>query len=273
MAYQFIIAAVDETGAGRHVAATALELASRSGARLGLLTSIPSSAVSAARAESARSVLSDIECSLLRHNGTAVEATCCVVRGVPGIEVPRHAEEHGADLIVVGHTPRTQSVRLLVGDTADSVTRRARVPCLLVPPGKSLDGPVVVALDGTRHSRTVLEAGCRLAAILGQPLVVVTVEVARPDERARSVSIPPTARSVKLEEVIASVCQRLETPIPLMVRRGDVVGEILAAAAEQDAHTLVLGLHRGGPAGVMEGGSVGRRLIHGSTWAVLTVPI
>ncbi|HEU4760882.1 MAG TPA: universal stress protein [Gemmatimonadales bacterium] len=273
MSYQFIIAAVDETGAGRHVAATALDLASRVGARLGLLTSIPSSMVTPARAASARSLLSDIETALTRQSGTTVDATCCVVRGVPGIEVPRHAEENGADLIVVGHTPRTQSARLLVGDTADAVTRRARVPCLLVPPRRSLDGPVVVALDGTRHSAAVLEAGCRLAVALGQPVSAVTVEVLRPDEATRSLVVPPMARSVRLEDVIAGVSQRFDLPIPLEVRRGDVIEELLAAADAHDAHTLVVGFHRGGPAGVMEAGSIGRRMVHGSGSAVLTVPI
>ncbi|HET8762397.1 MAG TPA: universal stress protein [Gemmatimonadales bacterium] len=273
MSYQFIIAAVDESGAGRHVAATALELASRAGARLGLLTSIPSNAVAPARAASARTVLSDIEHALERESGNQVLATCCVVQGIPGIEVPRHAEENGADLIVVGHTPRSQSARLLVGDTADSVTRRARVPCLLIPPGRVLDGPVVAAVDGTRHSTAVLEAACRLAATLDQPVHSVTVEVLRPDEPRAMTAVLPMARSVKLEDVIAGVSQRFGVPIPLEVRRGDVVEELLLAAEELDAHTVVVGFHRGGPAGVMEGGSVGRRLVHGSGSAILTVPI
>jgi nucleotide-binding universal stress UspA family protein len=187
--------------------------------------------------------------------------------------VPRHAEENGADLIVVGHTPRSQSARLLVGDTADSVTRRARVPCLLIPPGRVLDGPVVAAVDGTRHSTAVLEAACRLAATLDQPVHAVTVEVLRPDEPRAMTAVLPMARSVKLEDVIAGVSQRFGVPIPLEVRRGDVVEELLLAAEELDAHTVVVGFHRGGPAGVMEGGSVGRRLVHGSGSAILTVPI
>jgi nucleotide-binding universal stress UspA family protein len=52
-----------------------------------------------------------------------------------------------------------------------------------------------------------------------------------------------------------------------------VIEELLAAADAHDAHTLVVGFHRGGPAGVMEAGSIGRRMVHGSGSAVLTVPI
>jgi hypothetical protein len=51
------------------------------------------------------------------------------------------------------------------------------------------------------------------------------------------------------------------------------VEQTLAACHELGAGVLVFGLHRGGPAGVMEGGSIGRRLVHGSPAMVLTVPI
>jgi nucleotide-binding universal stress UspA family protein len=273
MSYQFIIAAVDETGAGRHVAAVALDLARRAHARLGLLTSIPTAASAPARSTAARTVLTGIQQSLVRESGAEVDATCCVVRGVPGIEVPRHAEDHGADLIVVGHTPRSQSVRLLVGDTADSVTRRSRVPCLLIPPGQDLDGPVVVALDGGRHSAAVLEAGCQLSLTTGQPVRMVTVESGHPDEPSPGASAIPLARSIRLEDEVAEVSGRLGVTTSLEVRRGDIVEEILAACEAHEARVLVVGFHRGGPAGVMDGGSIGRRLVHGTSGAVLTVPI
>lgn len=273
MSYQFIIAAVDETGAGLHVAAIALDLAQRAHARLGLLTSIPTAAPVPARSTAARTVLAGIQQSLVRETGAEVEATCCVVRGVPGIEVPRHAEDHGADLIVVGHTPRTQSVRLLVGDTADSVTRRSRVPCLLIPPGQDIEGPLVAALDGGRHSAAVLEAACQLSLTIGQPVRVVTVESGRPDEPTPVTPVIPLARSMRLEDEVAEVSGRLGVTASLEVRRGDVVEEILAACSEHSARVLAIGFHRGGPAGVMDGGSIGRRLVHGSSGAVLTVPI
>ncbi len=274
MSYRFIIAAVDESATGREVAAAALGLASRSGARLGLLTSIPSSAaLSPARLAAASTALAELRDSLPASPGAQPTTVCCVVRGLPGIEVPRHAEEHGADLIVVGHTPRTQSARLLVGDTADAVTRRSRVPCLLVPPGQDLYGPVVVAVDGSRHSAAVLEAGCQFAAAIGQPVHAVTVESARYEEHYGGAIAVPLARSEILESIVAAAASRYQVALELEVRQGHLAEEILAACTAHDGHVLVIGFHRGGPAGVMEGASVGRRLVHASDSAVLTVPI
>ena len=57
-----------------------------------------------------------------------LEATvaCLVEYGYTGTTVTRIAERVGADLLVVGHKPRTQAMRLLLGDTADAVARRSR---------------------------------------------------------------------------------------------------------------------------------------------------
>jgi nucleotide-binding universal stress UspA family protein len=46
-----------------------------------------------------------------------------------------------------------------------------------------------------------------------------------------------------------------------------------AAVDEQAPDILVLGCHRGGPAGIMEAGSTSRRLTHTAPCAVLTVPL
>ena len=147
------------------------------------------------------------------------------------------------------------------------------MPCLLIPPGQDLDGPVVVALDGGRHSAAVLEAGCQLSLTTGHPVRVVTVESSCPDEPGPGAPAIPLARSMKLQEVVAEVTGRLGVTASLEVRRGDIVEEILAACDLHDVRVLVVGFHRGGPAGVMDGGSIGRRLVHGTSGAVLTVPI
>lgn len=273
MPYESIVAAVDESGAGRYVAASAMALAAATGARLSLLTSVPSGAGAAARAAAAEAMLAGIERTLRADATMAVPVARFVVQGIPGIEVTRHAEERGADLIVVGHTPRSQSARLLVGDTADSVIRRSRVPCLLLPPDGDLAGPVLIAVDGTRHSRMVLNAGCQLAVALEQPVRAVTVERRRDDEPGGLVPAVLLARSVKLEDEVAAASNRCGLAVPLDIRQGDVVEQVLEACRATAAEILTLGVPRGGPAGVMEGGSVGRRLVHESPTAVLTVPL
>jgi nucleotide-binding universal stress UspA family protein len=59
----------------------------------------------------------------------------------------------------------------------------------------------------------------------------------------------------------------------LVVRRGDVVKGVLAELQETGSDVLVIGYHRGGPPGVLEAGSIARRLAHVAPCAVLTVPL
>jgi nucleotide-binding universal stress UspA family protein len=60
---------------------------------------------------------------------------------------------------------------------------------------------------------------------------------------------------------------------PLVIHRGGVVEEILGEVRRAGTEVLVVGFHRGGPAGVIEAGSVARRLAHEAPAAVLTVPL
>jgi len=56
----------------------------------------------------------------------------CLVMGVPADEIVRLAEEHRADLIVVGTHGRRGLSRLLTGSVAEIVLRRAQCPVLAV---------------------------------------------------------------------------------------------------------------------------------------------
>ena len=62
-------------------------------------------------------------------------------------------------------------------------------------------------------------------------------------------------------------------PTDLRIRRGNVLTELLAEAADTSARLLAFGYHRGGPPGIVEGGSVARGLLHSALCAVLTVPL
>jgi hypothetical protein len=78
--------------------------------------------------------------------------------GVAGIEIARFADEASADLLVLGRKQRSTAARLLVGDTADAVARRSRVPCLFVPAVLGVPTTVLVALDGSARGLAVLSA-------------------------------------------------------------------------------------------------------------------
>ncbi|MFC5367568.1 universal stress protein [Salinirubrum litoreum] len=55
-----------------------------------------------------------------------------VVRGFPAEEILRYAEEHDADLLVMGTHGRTGVGRVLLGSVTERVVRRARIPVVTV---------------------------------------------------------------------------------------------------------------------------------------------
>ena len=125
-----IVAATDESDAGRQAVWTAREVATQVGARITVLRVFP---------------LADREDpSTLGHLQRWVESdlppldpnppmSYALAFGLPGIEIARFAEQVHADLVVLGRKPRSRIARLLLGDTADAVARRSRLPCLFVP--------------------------------------------------------------------------------------------------------------------------------------------
>ena len=133
-----IVAATDESDAGRQAVWTALELASKTGACVSVMHAMPfdDHGFAPALEHLERWVQSD-----LPPLDPMPRMTYSLAYGLPGIEIGRFAEEVRADLVVVGRKPRTRMARLLVGDTADAVARRSRLPCLFVPPRDAPPAP------------------------------------------------------------------------------------------------------------------------------------
>jgi nucleotide-binding universal stress UspA family protein len=188
-------------------------------------------------------------------------------QGLPGIEIPRFAEQIGAGLLVLGRKPRSQSQRLFEGDTADAVVRRSTVPCLFVRRALGVPRRALVAVDGTERGMRVMERAVEILSPLGVCLSSVTVEPQHAGEPAALACTLPTARTVKLRQRLSAAVQ------PLLVRRGEPAAQILAAALEIETDVIVIGYRRGGPPAVIEAGSVARRVLHHAPCAVLTVPL
>jgi nucleotide-binding universal stress UspA family protein len=273
-----VIVATDASEAGRAAIRAGRAVAAASGARLTVMTAaLKSAAAVAAGAGGWDEGIDSLE-ALTRHLRAELGAEALpadieldVVPGLPGIEVPRYAEEHGASLIVLGRKPRSQAARLVMGDTADAVARRSRVPCLIVPPARMSFERVLVALDATVRGRIVCDTACAFARAIGAKLGVVTIEpqrVGEPDALADQV---PGARSERVARAARELAERCGLDVEVILRRGDPVREIMAAAAGWDI--LVVGYHRGGPPGIIEGGSVARRLAHQVPGALMTVPL
>jgi nucleotide-binding universal stress UspA family protein len=273
-----IVAAMDDSEIGRRAAAAAADLAARVGARLTILTVLPPSGPAGATPEW---LLREV-----RRLEPRIKARPDVVVGLPGVEIPRYAEEQAADLIVMGRSHRTPAERMLVGDIADAVARRSSVPCLFVPQAVPTVTRILAAVDGTERGFGVLIAAVDFAEALKGRLRVLTVEPERLDDEAAGVAHLPDGRSARLSQAVDRL--RVEQPLPwaswesapgadrataLVVRRGNAATEILAEVATANPDVLVFGYRRGGPPGMLEGRSVGRRVAHACPCATLTIPL
>jgi nucleotide-binding universal stress UspA family protein len=286
MLLRHILAATDESDAGRQAVRTAAALALRASARITILRVL---AVEASRHlvssgqgtppagwgedEVASKYLRQwLEADVLSPDELQ-GAEIATASGVTSIEICRLAEQGQADLVVLGRKQHSRMMRLLLGDTADAVARRSRLPCLFVPPGSGQIERVLVALDGSDRGMNVLNQACDFARYAGAALETVTVERWFGDETAEGVELP-VARSSALQVQVGEMLARNGFPeAPLTIRRGDVLERVVAQVQASGANVLAIGYHRGGPPGVIEAGSMARRLAHEAPCAVLTIPL
>jgi nucleotide-binding universal stress UspA family protein len=277
MKLRHIVAATDESDAGRQGVRAALALSARTGARVTIMRTVPIRAAVLAGIPSVESAVDEAAESSVERLQRWVEAdlaglesrvSFAVTGGLPGVEIGHFAEREWADLLVLGRKPRSLMARLVVGDTADAVARRCTLPCLFVVGAAALPRKILVAIDGSDRAMAVLAEGESFARQVGADLHVVTVEPRDAQEPADAAADIPDARSVRLgARVRAAVGRELE------IRRGDPVEQILAAVSERRPDVMVIGCHRGGPPGIIDAGSTARRLAHTAPCAILTVPL
>jgi nucleotide-binding universal stress UspA family protein len=285
MQLKHIIAATDESDAGRQAVRVATDLGIRASARVTVLRVLAieatrhlvASGQGAEAGRQDRAALGHLrrwlESDILAPDDLA-QVELATAAGVPGIEICRFAERTEADLLVLGRKRHTPMMRLLLGDTADAVARRSRLPSLFVPPGSGGLDRVLVALDGSDRGITVLNQACDFARYAGSGVQAITVERNPGGEPLQIESTLPVARSSLLQARVREVLDREGFPdAPLAIRRGDILERILAEAQETEADVLAIGYHRGGAPGVIEAGSTARRLAHAAPCAVLTIPL
>jgi nucleotide-binding universal stress UspA family protein len=288
MLIRHIVVATDESEAGRSAVRAGLDLAERTFARLTVMRVVPVESIP---------LLGSVVGGVVGPDGAAtalerlqrwvedeLEPTCAVsvelgiAFGVPGIEICRFAEQRGADLLMLGRKHRSAVARLLVGDTADAVIRRSRLPCLFVEQGALPLSQLLVALDGSDRGMRVYAAARDFARAVDLGLTVVTVECGdRPEAALDHVPPLPLTRSSRLWSELETPASRPGTPasaeITVSIRQGRPVAEVLAEIAETGADVLTFGCHRGGPAGILESGGTARHLLHSAPVSVLTIPL
>jgi nucleotide-binding universal stress UspA family protein len=284
-----ILAAADESEAGHQAVRSAIDLAARARADVTVMRAVPVGALAVAAGATDASDFAGVGIehpsiqdlhqwirAELRAQHEPPHVVAGIAAGVPAIEICRLAERREADLLVLGRKQRSQFTRLLLGDTADAVARRSRIPCLFVPPNSGPLCQVLVALDGSERGMIVLRDALDFASSAGASLRMMTVETGPADERPELASSLPTARSARLENELQALLTLKPVPgaVPaLEVRRGAIVEQILATVHVIGADVLVIGYHRGGLPGIIEAGSTARRVVHTAPCAVLTIPL
>jgi nucleotide-binding universal stress UspA family protein len=279
MDIKHIVAATDESEAGRQAVRAAVALAVGTRARVTVMRAVPATAAVLAGIASVEPASDDTADNSVDRLQEWVEAdlpaiehapriSYAVTYGLPGVEIGHFAERHGADLLVLGRKSRSLMARLVVGDTADAVARRSQLPCLFVPGEGALPRKILAAVDGTDRGKAVLLTAVDFARQTGADLQVVTVEPTRANEPPHLAAVAPAGRSISLAEQARATVQR-----ELQVRQGRPVEEILAAVDQHRPDVLVIGCHRGGPPGIIDAGSTARRLAHTAPCAILTVPL
>jgi nucleotide-binding universal stress UspA family protein len=285
MNLQHILAAADDSEAGRQAVRCAIDLAGRAHARVSVMRAFPVGAMAVAAGTTGGYDFAGAEIEspaiqdLRRWIRSAVRAQCepppvelSIVSGVPGIEIGRLAELREADLLVLGRKQRSQLARVLLGDTADLVARQSRIPCLFVPANTGPLRRMLVAVDGSEQGMTVLIEACSFATAVGTTLRVLTVETGRADQPSASTAggkgrLESQVRAALSHQGMAAAVTSVE------VRRGAIVPQILATVDASVPDVLAIGYHRGGLPGVIEAGSTARLLAHTVPCAVLTLPL
>ena len=188
--------------------------------------------------------------------------------------VVTHAEELGADLIILAtHGERTLR-SFLFGRVALRALQRGTTPILLVRPGSAAATlfrcrTILVPLDGTSSHEPSLPMAAALAkafdAAIALLAVVPTLATLPGPQAATAALLPSATREVLAlaEQQTATYLQAREAGLRTQgvvvqstVRRGDPVTALLEAAQTQQADLVVMATHGKGPLEAFWSGSL-----------------
>jgi nucleotide-binding universal stress UspA family protein len=195
-----------------------------------------------------------------------------------------------ADVLVCGTRGRGAFARALLGSTASSLLHNADVPLLVVPDGAgALDGPVIVAYDGSEGARRAIEVAGRV--LRGRRAVVVHAwePVFRRELTARALAAGPVD---DIREMADGLHRALAEAADARTQEGvdaaraaglEAVGEpvesddrawraVAAAAQAHGASVIVVGTRGLGAARSALLGSVSSALIQNAELPILVVP-
>jgi nucleotide-binding universal stress UspA family protein len=212
------------------------------------------------------------------------ETTTRVIEGEPREEIPRVAEESGADLIVVGARGLSAVKGWLLGSVSTAVVHHAPCPVLVVKGRSPGLRKAILAVDGSPDSMAAVQFFASLA--LEPSLAIRLVGVAEPPHlpiAAPELLGAPLqsaleelrqARQLRLHGVLSKLVAELEPRVADIGHRaifGHPAEEIVAAAGEAGADLVVVGARGLGPVKRLALGSVSERVLHHASCSVLVV--
>ncbi len=185
-----------------------------------------------------------------------------VLHGPCTAEIGSFAARNGSDAVVIGTHGRSGLSRAVLGSVAEGIVRRSDVPVVSVHEDDAMrTGPLAVALDGSPGAQAALDLGLAIAAARGMPSMIVYVCNAAPVPGPVS-ALLDRAKERAHDYGIATT---------VVLREGDVAGELLAAADEDDCCMIVMGTHGGSLLGSFVLGSVAAAVIERAHVPVVTV--
>ena len=213
-----------------------------------------------------------------------VHIRCRVREGHPAEEILREAEEHPADLIVVGTRGRSGIARLLLGSVAGRVAFHAPCSVLVARPLRAGLSRVVLGVDGSADSDRAarfladlpLPAGCRvelITAVLPDAWVSSAAGhmlLSRLSDDVREVSARERIDAKARLDRLTALFRNRGIPCDVALRPGDAA-DVLLGAASEGADLIAVG-GRGVPA--VERfliGSVSEKVLRHAACSVLVV--
>lgn len=210
-----------------------------------------------------------------------------VQQGDPAGVIVLHATARRPDLIVIGTSKRSGLDRFRVGSVAETVTREATQPVLVVPAGTGAVGDsttpfknILVAVDFGEGSTAVVERALSMAN--GDSRVTV-VHVIRGVPFERSYRYPYHLMEPEYQRSLVRVAwRRMGSIVPAgaakgrkvhtRVVAGEPTAEISRVAAEVGADLILVGITARGPIGRLIMGSTAARVIRSAGRPVLAIP-
>jgi nucleotide-binding universal stress UspA family protein len=199
-----------------------------------------------------------------------------VALGEPAEQLMILADQHGAQLLVVGAPDPSAPAPSPLGSVYVGLAGAGSRPVVVVPPGvRSLTpgGPIMCGVDGSGPSLTAARVGARLAESIGAALHLV--KAIDPLEGAgHDFDAIRTVRHIATSQRLRRSTNRSSVPSPtrLIVQEGAASNLLIASAQRESALLLAVGSRgRSSPGGMLLG-SIASALALTAGTPVLIVP-